>query len=341
MPWHDMVPLDLWGGMGVVSATGSSGYSAWSGPRTPWPGAQPDQVDYGRAVLSAITYASREKARDVHILRLRNAFDRAGFVNSLRYVLNVLTLMREVQELRGGYWFPTPVRFVRLGQTALIIAPTTTDELARHFPDIEKAGYARFLTLADEINLPEQSLDDWIGLEPTNAADWARGALQHGLESMATTIHPENLEFFSLERIPSLHAQSSKICWVRDFRRASYPDKKTVLCRTRLGENHYRYFLGHIENGRLLRESTAPVDIDRLQYGIAALINRPITVSIKAENSIYVVSLFSALPRPERRLLLALAKRVGAGYGKVYKIKNDEHSRLIVKTLLRLGCELK
>lgn len=326
--------------MGFASATGSAGYTGGGYQRTPWPGAQPDQVEYGRAVLSAIANASNVKARDVHILRLRNAFDRAGFVSSLRYVLNVLTLMREVQELSGGYWFPTPVRFVRLGQTALIIAPIATDELARHFPSIEKAGYARYLTLADEINLPEQSLDDWIGLEPTTASDWAREVLRHSLTNMATTIHPENLEYFSLERIPTLHAHSSKLCWVRDFRRAVYSDKKSVLCRARLGENHYRYFLGHIENSRLVRESNAPADIDRLQYGVAALVNRPITVSIKAVDSFFCVSLFSVLPRPERRLLLALATRASAGYGKVYQIKNDEHSQFIVKSLLRLGCEL-
>ena len=61
-----------------------------------------DVIEYGRALFASLSFRSSNAAREVHVLRLRAAFDRATLTHSLRYVLGVLSLTREIQELKGG-----------------------------------------------------------------------------------------------------------------------------------------------------------------------------------------------------------------------------------------------
>jgi hypothetical protein len=44
-----------------------------------------DAIEYGRGQLAALTYLTATTAREVHILRLRSSFDRAGIADKLRY----------------------------------------------------------------------------------------------------------------------------------------------------------------------------------------------------------------------------------------------------------------
>ena len=305
-----------------------------------WPGGTPDIIEFGRGVLAALTYVSNDQAREVHILRLRNALHKAGLAHSLRYVLNVLTLMRELQELKGGYWFPTPVRLVPLDRTALVIAPIATAELGRHFP-VSRAGYARWLSVAGEIDLPKQSLDDWAGFEIFDTALWTREVLRQGIASMGPTIQSESLEFFGLEQIVTGSGKSTRVRWVREARAAILGENKIALCRSRLGEDYYRYFLGYVEKGRLVRETSVPRDIDRLQHGIAYIVGRPLTVEIANDDTASILRIFSAVPRPERRLLLALANRTSSARGKAFRVEVEEHLVLITRVLKNLGCEAR
>jgi hypothetical protein len=42
------------------------------------PGPLVDAIEYGRGQLAALTYLTATTAREIHILRLRSSFDRAG-----------------------------------------------------------------------------------------------------------------------------------------------------------------------------------------------------------------------------------------------------------------------
>jgi hypothetical protein len=312
-----------------------------SGPvRRSWPGGTADVVEYGRGVLQAFSYSSAYEAQEVHVLRLRNAFDRAGFAHALRYVLNVLTLMREAQELRGGYWFPTPIRLIPLDRTALVVAPVPTTELERHLP-VSRAGYARYLSMAGQIDLPKQSLDEWAGFETSNTAAWTQEVLRRGSASLGPTIPSENVEFFALQQFAAASGRGMRATWVRESRLAILNDGRIALCRSRLGENYHRYFLGGIEKGRLTQETSAPNDVARLQYGIAAINGRPLLVEVTNEHPASILHIFSAIPRPERRLLLALANRMDSVRGKAYRVDVEEHSIILTKVLKNLGCDLR
>lgn len=131
-----------------------------------------DPVEFGRGVMVSSAYRSPTLAVQVHVLRLRAAFERAGMVHRFRYVLNVLSLMREVQELAKGFWFPTPLRRVPVGDRALVVGPHPTAELRRHFSEPECAGYVRFTDLDRLEALPSQELRDWSGLDVSDTRSW-------------------------------------------------------------------------------------------------------------------------------------------------------------------------
>ena len=317
------------------------GQTSRLGSASNWPGGTRDVVEYGRGQFAALAYVSSNRAREIHVLRLRKAFDRAGVGQSLRYVLNVLTLMREVQELNGGYWAPTPPRMVSLEQGAMLIAPIPTDELKRHFGGIQAAGYARVIVQSADVDLPKQTLDDWAGFDVIDTKAWAGNAIRKATKEMSPTIEPQNIEFFGVQRISGPFGSRAAPAWVTDTRLAASADSKTVLCRSRLAENYYRYFWGTLERGRIVTESVAPKEIDRLQYGIAALTDRPITVVFDRDDGLPVVRTFAILPRPERRLLLGLAQRCDARAGKAHQFQTEEHVQLIAEALQRLGCEIR
>jgi len=305
------------------------------------PGGTRDVLEYGRGQFAALAYVSSNSAREIHVLRLRNAFDRAGVGQSLRYVLNVLALMREVQELKGGYWAPTPPRLVPLAQSAILIAPIPTDELKRHFAGVQAAGYARVILQSADVDLPKQALDDWAGFDVIDTKVWAGNALRKAAKEMSPTIEPQNIEFFGVQRILGPFGRRAAPGWVTDTRLVASVDGKTVLCRSRLAENYYRYFWGTLERGRIVAESVAPKEIDRLQYGIAALTDRPITVVFDRDDGRRVVRTFAILPRPERRFLLGLAERCNARAGKAHQFQTEEHMQLIAGALQKLGCEIR
>lgn len=310
-------------------------------PTSNWPGGQRDVVEYGRGQLAALAYVSSSRAREIHVLKLRNAFDRAGVGQSLRYVLNVLTLMREVQELKGGYWAPTPPRLVALEQSEILIAPIPTEELDRHFAGVQRAGYARLVLRASEIDLPKQSLSDWAGFNVVETRAWAANMIEKAAKEMSPTIEPQSIEFFCLQRTTGSFGKRTMPGWAADARQAATSDSKTILCRSRLTGNYYRYFFGTLERGKVVAESPTPSEVDRLQYGIAALTERPITVLLDEENGGYLIRTFSVLPRPERRLLLGLAARCDSRLGKMYQVRTEERLQTIARALQRLGCEIK
>jgi hypothetical protein len=294
-----------------------------------------DVVEYGRGQLAGLGYVSPNRTREIHVLRLRNAFDRAGIGSSLRYVLRVLDLMREVQQLKDGYWMPTPPRLVPLEDTGILIAPSPTSELKRHFAAVERAGYARVVSHIREIDLPRQTINEWAGLETVDTKSWACEVVRNASKEMSPTVEPQNVEYFSVHRI-SGHSVPH---WSAGARAAATPDGKIVFCRTRLTENYYRYFWASAKKGKVALESPPPTEIDRLQYGIAALIGCPITVLLGANGDGVLLRLFAPVPRPERRLLLGLAVR--SGRGKTYQFGSTEHAHLIVTSLQRLGCEIQ
>lgn len=304
------------------------------------PGQPIDAIEYGRGQLAALTYLAATTAREVHILRLGSSFDRAGIAHKLRYALNVLNLMREVQELKGGYWFPTPLRVVPIEGQAILVAPMSTYELRRHFPSVTRAGYARVCLESDTKTLPKQELDKWLGVEAYKAVAWVEASLRKARDEMGPTIPSGNVQFFSVEASRPAFGSVVKPVWNNEPRAALVSGDGVVLCRERVTREYFRYFVGRVTGARLVAEGPIPRDTIRVQFGFAALCGKPLTVTVTERDNDYIFHIPIGLPRSERQLMLALGVRDMLFPGKVYRARKEFVS-LIEATLQRLGCEVR
>lgn len=303
-------------------------------------GASFDAIEYGRGQLAALAYLSATAAREVHVLRLRSSFARAGMMHNLRYSLGVLNLMREAQDLGGGYWFPTPLRIVPIDGQAILVGPVPTHELQRHFSSVMRAGYARILPQWDGTALPSQGLDDWLGLDTQDTVTWSELQIANAQASLGPTISSGNVQFFCVRTARSLFGSTTTLAWADDPR-SSLARQGVILCRERVAPERFRYFWGRVEGVRLIAEGSAPKDVIRLQFGLAALAGKPCTVVVSSREGESVIHLSPWIPRPERQLVLALCTRDFSFPGKAYRVCSEAFTQLIVSRLQRLGCEVR
>ena len=306
-------------------------------------GASFDAVEYGRGQFSALAYVSATSARDVHILRFRRAFEKAGMTRVFRYSLRVLNLMREVQELRGGYWFPTPLRVVPIAGQAIIVGSTPTRELQRHFAGVTRAGYARVLSRWYATAVPAQGLDDWLGLDTQDTIAWSELQITNALENLGPTISSGRIQFFSVQSAQTRFGSTATPLWMDDPRFSLVGRHGVILCRERMAPERFRYFLGQMKGGRLIVECSPPKDLLRLKFGFAALADKPcpVVVSSRKDKSVILLPASIPLPRPERQLLLALCTRDSSFPGKAYRVGSEAFTQLIVPRLQRLGCDVR
>ena len=300
-----------------------------------------DPVEYVRGQLTALAYRSPVVAREVHILRLRKVFERARIVNQLRYALNILRLMREAQELPGGFWFPTPLRAVPIAECAILVGSIPTKELQRHFRGAERAGYARVSHRLESHDLPVQDLDSWIELDVADTVAWTAIQLATAQAAMGPTIVPTSIEYFTVRDVRSPFGTLVESLWVDDLRSAGTTPFGIVLCRQRMGRGSFRHFLGQIDRGRMIAEAPAPIESARMQFGLAALAGKRITVPIVAREEATVFHLSMGLPRAERQLVLALGVRDMPSRYKAYRIHGAALSSLVAAKLKNLGCEMR
>jgi hypothetical protein len=300
-----------------------------------------DAVEYGRGQLAASSFYSTSSAREVHVLRLRYAFERAGIANQLRFALIVINLMREAQELGRGYWFPTPLRVVPIDAQAILVGIAPTSELQRHFHRVARAGYARVLPEEDAQALPHQELDNWLGLKVQDSVAWSESQFEDAHAGMGPTIPSGNIQFFTTQTKRSSFGITTYPVWA-DASRSSFMAKQGVaLCRERIGRESFRHFLGRMKGDRLVAEGPPPSDVERIQFGFAALAGEPITVSVIKRGSDSIFHVPARLPRAERQLMLALGVSEISSIGKSYRVRDGAFDAIIVARLRNLGCEMQ
>ncbi len=299
-----------------------------------------DAIEYGRGKLAALSYISATSAREVHVLRLRNSFELAGIPHKLRYALGVMNLMREAQELERGFWFPTPLRIVPIDAQAIIVGVVPTNELQRHFQRVTRAGYARVLPQEDAQPLPHQELDNWLGLKIRDSVAWSEMQIEEAQASMGPSIHSGNAQFFTVTTKRSSLGITTYPRWA-DTPSSSLAAHGVVLCRERIGRESFRHFLGRVKGERLVAESLRPRDPVRIQFGLAALSGKPITVSVITHGGNSTFHIPTNLPRAEHQLMVALGIREMSAVGKAYRVSGGAFVELIAARLRSLGCEVR
>lgn len=300
-----------------------------------------DPVEFARGHLVASAYLSSTSAREVHVQRLHSAFDRAGIAGKLRFALRVLLLMREAEDLGHGYWFPTPMRAVDSDELTILVSASPTGELMRHFPSISRIGYARVISRVDADGLPRQALDQWLGDSPRSTAAWASSELHCARLALGPTSSNGNLQFFGVVASGPRQLPTYSPHWTHDPAKAIVQADGIVLCRERLSVVAFRHFVGRLDGVRLVAESNRKVDANRLQFGLAALARRNISVSAKRSTDGDVYFMPAQLPRPERRLLFALGQRSKCFPGKAYRVSAGAASSLLSARLTSLGTNVR
>jgi hypothetical protein len=248
--------------------------------------------------------------------------------------------MREVQELKGGYWFPTPLRAISIEEQAILVGSIPTPELRRHFPSATRAGYARVCLESDTKKVPKQEIDAWLGLEVYDTVRWIEVKLREACGEMGPTISSGSFQFFNVEATRSAFGSVVKPMWKNDPRAALALRDGVVLCRERVTHEYFRHFVGRVAGARLVAEGPTLPDMTRVQFGFAALAGKPITVTITPGDDDFAFHISLGLPRSERQLILALGVRDISCPGRVYRVRREFIS-LIEARLQRLGCEVR
>ncbi len=292
-----------------------------------------DPVEFARGHFSALCWAGDTVAREVHVLRWRAAFERARLLHLWNLARRALDLMREIQDIGNDYWFPTPLRCVAGEQRSLVIGAMTTRELSRHYPSVVRRGFARVADAGDVAELPTQSLDAWLGLSITDSVAWTRAELQSCRKAMRDTRIEGPIEYFDA----ALSSARRRGRWTPSPPPAGAGD--IVLCRRPLGNTRFLHFMAQRDRSeRIVREAPASGDVRRLQFGLAALCDEPIAVSVAARDDGVALVVPMALPRPERQLLAALNTTLDRS-GPCLLV-DDEFVPLILSHLKRLGCHV-
>ena len=73
-----------------------------------------DPLEFARGTLCSLSFVATDTARETHVTRLHDQFDRAGVAASMADALGTLQFLREAEPLDGGYWTPAPTRVVEV-----------------------------------------------------------------------------------------------------------------------------------------------------------------------------------------------------------------------------------
>ena len=299
-----------------------------------------DSLEYARGVLCSLSFVATDNSREVHVARLHEQFDRAGIASSMADALETLKLMREAEELGGGYWIPAPIRAVDLGgKHCLLIGVHPTEELRRHFGSARRAGAGRVADAEEVVGLPRQSLAAWRGYDGRDASTLARTAIESGMQQLAPSVMDEGLETFGTRTGGGATGRYREPAWVRVGDGAACTWRGVGLFRSRTSAARYRYFLGRHQSQSTFLEGPPARELIRMQFGLAALQNQPLTLRIASSRDAVSISLPLSAPTELRRLLVALCDTDARSFGRVWTCRNPEYLPALQASLQELESE--
>ena len=302
-----------------------------------------DPIEVARGALASLSFRTEHLAHEVHTGRIQEIFFRSGTPQEkLIPALKALGDLREAEQLKYGYWLPTPSRRVSLNtETCLLVSIVPTTELKRLFQSVHRAGFGRLADTQQVMDLPCQSLQSWLGTGNMDTATWARTQIEFTSSKLKPSIASPDLEAFSVKatRMSNYASRHEPVWLLSTDRRASvWNDVK--LFRSRLSARYHRYFLGRILGNSTLLEGPAVQDNLRLQYGLAALLGQPLTSSVVSKDNVRYLRLPLAVPRSAKRALNALCEPDLKSFGYLWICRQVECWSTVQTVLKDLGCEI-
>lgn len=297
-----------------------------------------DELECVRGVVSSLCYVAPLQAREVHTTSIKHALAKSGIQSGFRYGLAALHLIGEIQELPGGFWFPTPVRAVPLGGLSLVLAPTPSYRLQHEISGLRQAGIARVAPEETVADLNSQELNGWMGNPASDVSQWTLSELARLLCEMRPTLPDKRFEYFQIVMARNLGKQVSRFVWAEAPSNSIPVQDSTYLCREKLGYAGYRYALVNCKAGRVVAEAPIPYRPTRLQYGIALIEGKPMQLDGQRKGSDFVVNIPESIPRPEFRFLEAIATKIAQTFGQRKYSLSEELHPIFSSVFSNLGC---
>ncbi len=303
-----------------------------------------DQIAEDCALLRSCAWALTDGVRPVHVLRLLNLACTLHFAGdssrgSLKEALQELSECGDLVEMANGQWLPAPTREVRLGTAddlRLLVGGFPTSLLsAERSAQVEHIGPYRRMrgdALSQELELPQQSLQAWMGHALDDLREWTQSVFPGNYERHRPT--GRTIEIYAPELWPVSTPQM--------FRWVDRTDKLSgiYLSREELPFGGKRHYAVKIAKGQISGIRTMqPVDLRRLMYGLDLLAEKSVTVEEISGLAGASFVLKSVLPQAVQRLFAALGQ-LAVPEGKYYPQTwtfHHEHAVEIKKRLATLG----
>jgi hypothetical protein len=297
-----------------------------------------EPIEILRTALCALTYRTPHQFEPVYVGRIKSCCERFGLSEDVKPYLDILQLLREYEDLGGGYWTPTPQRLVKFPGCSIVISPNTTSELQRWYPGaIEIAGFGRVVVPGGMVALPEQTADDWIG-SPINLTQWVQDQLKYSKENLHPTVHPDG--HIEVYRPWTYSTGSGRARWIALEEINLDISNELLLCRIK-GFTGSRWFFAITRASRVVEECEVSHDQKlRLLYGLDAM--HGTSTEVRAIKVGHRRGIKLKIPQEERRLLLALAQQGECDERGYYEYEFDpRYSPAIEFDLKHLGISLR
>lgn len=299
-----------------------------------------NELEIARGVVAALSYSAPHVAKEFHVNAFRSLFEQFADVARYRLGLAAMKLIGEIEPLANGFWLATPVRFVGLGASDLVIAPIPTSRLAFELPGLKTAGFGRVIQHDHNICVPRQSLNSWVRSNTCNPVDLiAFSQAKHAMKS-TRTIRSDKFEYFFVADAVFRSRRHRWFKWTSDIRKAAGFSSGMWLCRERVSVAAYRFFLLSRDPSRGYLESPLSEPPTRLQYAIASLLATPAKYAVRhAEKGATAIELATPLPAPEYQIARGLCELDTKKDGvREFKMES-EYLPILESRLQALGCE--
>lgn len=295
-------------------------------------------VEIARAAISALCYASADRSREAHTISIKSAFERAGDPGGYRYGLSALSLVREIQQLPRGFWIPTPVRAVELGEFSLVVASVPTHRLEYEIPGAKRAGVSRIVPSAQCSHLERQDFSSWVGHTPTDPRLSTLNELSKLVAELRPTVQNARLEYFRVDVGRHGYGGAPRFRWHTEPGNPLPIDDSAFLCREQRGQSGYRFCLVRRRSGKVQEEAPVSGRPTRLQFGIALVEGKPIQIDYAIREATVELIIPESLPKAEYRFIEAIGIQVHKHFGaRTYALPRALQSSA-VDMLTGLGC---
>jgi hypothetical protein len=294
-------------------------------------------LEFSRGTLYSLCNSNKQGGMEVHTSRLRHAFARLGSPSLYRVGLRLLKIFREVESLPGGYWIPTPFRFVEIADHAVFIGalPTAFNGLGLRRAE----GLCRILAAESAAQFPREDLSCWMGKTPGNSSSVVANFFHHHRAQAKPINHNDEVEYLNFNTSGRIStSKTPQISWSHHPVTISNTD--VAMCRQKMF-GFYRYFSSVIRSGRMTSESLIDQPIPRLLFALAHQCGRPVTVYLSYGIACVRMTIHEQLPIEEYRLAILLSRTVTRNARcSTFEISH-QFAPVLIEYLRDLGCVME